>query len=319
MIAVLGSEQDTNLQAILKSFQKEKLEYIVIESAKRGLGQDFSFSVNNSIATTTVNGLDYSKMTGSLLWRLPKRVNSGSETEIFESNCDRELLNYYNQKLSNIDKALIKFPNVLLAENKLTQLEVAHQVGFNLPRTVVTNALSSIEQTFGEQPFLFKPLKLAELTGRFIAPVKLSVSQLSAEMVKKCPSIYQSFIQKKFELRVICIGRKVITARIDSHDPSAHFDWRLWKDDNFNVTEFSLPKTTAEQCLKFLKLMDLNFGVFDFIVDSDDQIWFLECNPAGNYLFCERFCPRLKLLDATVEYFFPNKKFIHTLEGVGHA
>jgi glutathione synthase/RimK-type ligase-like ATP-grasp enzyme len=40
-------------------------------------------------------------------------------------------------------------------------------------------------------------------------------------------------------------------------------------------------------CMAFLKEMDLNFGCFDFIVNENDEVFFLECNSNGQWLWIE--------------------------------
>ena len=43
----------------------------------------------------------------------------------------------------------------------------------------------------------------------------------------------------------------------------------------------------ADKCTRFLQLMHLNFGAFDFIVTPSGEYVFLECNPNGQWLWVE--------------------------------
>ena len=51
-----------------------------------------------------------------------------------------------------------------------------------------------------------------------------------------------------------------------------------------------------------LKSLNLNFGVFDFIMGKDNNLYFLEVNPAGSYLFLELYFPECKVFQKTINF-----------------
>ena len=48
-----------------------------------------------------------------------------------------------------------------------------------------------------------------------------------------------------------------------------------------------VPDKIKGMCLNILKLFDLHFGAFDFIVTSKGEWYFLEINPNGQWLWLE--------------------------------
>jgi glutathione synthase/RimK-type ligase-like ATP-grasp enzyme len=48
-----------------------------------------------------------------------------------------------------------------------------------------------------------------------------------------------------------------------------------------------LDPVLIKKCKAFLYQLDLNFGCFDFIVDENENVFFLECNSNGQWLWIE--------------------------------
>ncbi|MDO8729228.1 MAG: hypothetical protein Q7K26_05100 [bacterium] len=116
--------------------------------------------------------------------------------------------------------------------------------------------------------------------------------------IRACPGIYQELIEKKYELRITVIGNAVIPAKLDSQKFGATVDWRYDTDGGEKtLSAMTIPDEIAEKCKLFCKKMKLNFGAFDFIVTKDDEYYFLEVNPAGQFLWIEVYEPSIGLLD----------------------
>ena len=58
-------------------------------------------------------------------------------------------------------------------------------------------------------------------------------------------------------------------------------------DKGLNLEIIETPGYIRSFCLDFLKLLNLNFGCFDFIISENDTI-FLECNPNGQWMWVEQ-------------------------------
>jgi len=56
-------------------------------------------------------------------------------------------------------------------------------------------------------------------------------------------------------------------------------------------------------CTEYLNKSSLNFGAFDLIVDEFDNVYFIECNPNGQFLFCD-IQGNTNLLSAFVQYLY---------------
>jgi hypothetical protein len=84
------------------------------------------------------------------------------------------------------------------------------------------------------------------------------------------------------EYRVTVFGDCVMAFRIDG---AKGFDWRLSLNDlHYNhIPNFPM----AQNCLAYMKSMDILFGCFDIIRSEQDEYYFLECNAPGYFLFLD--------------------------------
>ena len=114
------------------------------------------------------------------------------------------------------------------------------------------------------------------------------MEQLRASL-SLCPSLFQAYVEKEYELRIHVIGGDVIAVAIDSQSESkAEIDWRIADFDTLDYKEITLPQDVMEKVRLFVKSLGLNFGIIDMIVTPDNQYIFLEINTNGNWLWIER-------------------------------
>lgn len=182
---------------------------------------------------------------------------------------------------------------IWLAERKPYQLAMAAQLGFTLPRTIVTNdesavtsfalgnhlvakAVSSgyIEGTDGIQAIFtsaLAPDDLEDLGGLALAPV-----------------IFQENVVKSSDIRVTVVGTDVFAAEILSQGrESSSVDWRATDDPELEHRPHQLPSSLARQCLSLVSNLGLAFGALDFALTPDGTYVFFEINPNGEWLWLE--------------------------------
>ena len=195
------------------------------------------------------------------------------------------------------------------AENKQLQLQVARDLGLDIPRTLTTNdpaavgpfaesceggmvtkMLSSFAVYEGGQELVVftnkvKPEDLADLSG-----------------LSLCPATFQEAVPKALELRATVVGDRVMTASIDSQSSErAADDWR--RDGRRMIQDwqpYELPREVEEKLLRLMDYFALNYGAVDFIVTPDGRHVFLEVNPVGEFFWLERY-PGLPVSDAIAD------------------
>ena len=180
--------------------------------------------------------------------------------------------------------------SILNAVNRLKQLKLGTKVGFNTPKTIVTNNPKKLGDFFYncKEEIIAKTLHSSEglPEGKMIFTNKISKQDLNrAHELQYAPCMFQEYVPKKTELRVTIIGNTIHTAEIHSQkSEKTKHDWRQY--DNFEKTPYEigiLPDEVENSLIKLTKLMNLEFGAADFIRTPDDEYVFLEINPNGRW------------------------------------
>jgi hypothetical protein len=197
------------------------------------------------------------------------------------------------------------------AENKLTQLRVAHAVGFKLPETLISNDPQRIrafvrEHWRGGTVFkAFRPVTW-ESADRLAMLYTAKVDETMLpddDVLQLSPGLFQAYVPKAYEIRVTCIGDEVVAARLDSQATrDGKIDWRIAPMQELGVRRTELPSDVQYQCRALLKRLGLVFGCIDLIVTPSDEYVFLEINQMGQFLWVEAMCPQIPLLQMFCEF-----------------
>jgi MvdD family ATP-grasp ribosomal peptide maturase len=201
-------------------------------------------------------------------------------------------------------------PNIRRAENKQLQLQIARDIGLDTPRTLTTNNPVAVKQFAQEcqQGMITKMLSsfaIYDEQGRekvvFTNPIS-SEDLDNLDGLRFCPMTFQEKIPKALELRTIIVGKRVLTAAVDSQAlDKARYDWRKQGIALLNAWEsYTLPEDVEEKLLKLMAEFGLNYGALDIILTPDGRHVFLEVNPVGEFFWLER-CPGLPISQAIAE------------------
>lgn len=182
------------------------------------------------------------------------------------------------------------------AQRKFPQIQLARELGLRVPRTVITNdpaRAREFSRAVGGR-LLSKAMKEQGYTDEskafFIFSRKVDPEEFEqhADQVALCPSLFQEYIEKQYELRITIFGDRVFCCRIDSQSvEGAQTDWR--RVDPSRVPHHIVPLDEGiEAALKqMMKQYGLRYGAFDMIVTPDGDHVFLELNPNGQWLWIE--------------------------------
>ena len=213
------------------------------------------------------------------------------------------------------------------------QLRLALQVGMTVPRTTITNNPAAVQRIFDEVDHgrvIFKtlsPLIVSEDKQVYTTEITKEFPSVSRATMVQCPAIYQELVERRSDLRITIVGRKVFAVRISSQtldEEKDRLDWRRCqeKDELYSEAQvcynsdfillpqlagsgrlehsflqFFLPtdiffcqqisESFKERLLDYHERAGLVFAAYDFLERGDDVI-FLECNAAGAWLWLEQ-------------------------------
>lgn len=195
------------------------------------------------------------------------------------------------------------------ANSKVYQLKQAPVCGFNIPPTLVSNSPTDIKAFINKyDSVIYKPLFphnwLENDVLKFAYTQGVELNQLPSDsLLQLTPGIFQRQIKKKYELRVTCFGNHHVAVKIDSQKhPQGITDWRIAPTHELKLEPYQLPPAIESSINRFMNKLGIVFGCFDFIVTPEDEIYFLEVNQQGQFLWIEDCLPEVQMLDMFVQF-----------------
>lgn len=172
------------------------------------------------------------------------------------------------------------------AEHKAVQLATARKVGFDVPRTVITNHAKGITLAArGDAVVAVKGLDTVLVrqddVETFGYTSLLETASAENAYLASAPVVAQQALTNKIDLRVTVVGSRVFCCAVTHGDQPIHGDWRLAKS-GARFQPYELPQDIAEKCIRLTKALDLVFGAIDLAV-QDGTYYFLEINPTGEW------------------------------------
>jgi len=202
-----------------------------------------------------------------------------------------------------------EYEKIKRAGNKQLQLQVAREVGLNIPRTLITNdpqAAKDFAKTC-ESGLITKMLSsfaiYEEGQEKVVFTSRVKPEHLEEmEGLRLCPMTFQEMVPKALELRVTIVGNRAFTASIDSQSSErASLDWRRDGVELLrNWKRYELPGEVEQRLMRLMDYFGLNYGAIDIIVTPDGRHIFLEINPVGEFFWLERY-PGLPISQAIAD------------------
>lgn len=172
---------------------------------------------------------------------------------------------------------------------KMHQLAKAAEVGLPVPETLVTNEPVAAAGFAASGPTVAKAVAevRSETEDEVLVGEAFALdSEFEPESVRSTPVLLQRRVDKVADVRVTVVGRKLFAVRIVA-PPGAPLDFRQTQPADCDYEVVELPDSAADRLQSYLDAFGLRFGAFDLAEDRDGTLWFLECNPAGQWGWLE--------------------------------
>lgn len=179
----------------------------------------------------------------------------------------------------------------VLRMSKLQNLEKAGEVGLLTPDTKLLtsrNRLAEFINVHGSVicKAIFEVTRLEDEQGE----INMYTTKISKEELPSVPesfplTLFQEYIEKKYELRIFILDGKCYSMAIFSQlDAQTSTDFRIYNLEKPNRSvPYNLPIHIEQKLIEFMNETGLVSGSVDMIVDKDGQYVFLEVNPVGQF------------------------------------
>jgi len=193
------------------------------------------------------------------------------------------------------DAVFINLPeNSFASSIKVAQLRLARNVGFLIPDTLISTSKSELIKFWKSkqgnivtkaihQGWVADTDKPNEHLVMFTNEVNAE-SLVELEKINFPPILFQEAIRKFADLRVVVVGKKCFTSVIKS--PS--IDWRTDGPVTAKSSRYDLHSNIEKMCVELVENMGLQLGVIDLVIREDGEIFFLEINQQGGWLWMEQ-------------------------------
>lgn len=174
--------------------------------------------------------------------------------------------------------------------NKLETLQLAKSVGIMVPKLIITTSKNDVESFYEKVGDLItKSIVDADLLSLREEKLDLLTKLISKKEIEALPktffpTLFQNKIEKAFEIRTFFIEDEYYSMAIFSqNDASTSVDFRNYNSRKPNrYVPFKLPEEEENRLKKLMKLIGLNSGSIDILVEKETQkFYFLEVNPVG--------------------------------------
>ena len=170
--------------------------------------------------------------------------------------------------------------------NKMFQLKVARKNNLTVPRTVFSNDEKAVISFFHQYCNGKAIAKLHHAAAKTMS----GESQIATMVIEEdtleylsdiayCPMIFQPYIEKEYELRIMYVAGEFFTGKINN---SENADWRVAHEDYF-WSAYELPEEIKLNLTSMMNEMGLYTGAIDMIKGRDGKYYFLEVNPQGEW------------------------------------
>lgn len=315
-IVIVTEELDPHADVVLLTLREMGHEPIRVHTADFPINGAMTFRLGVPTESWRWNGtlqaqgrvIDISSIR-SIWWRRPGQYVlpedwDAHERDFAHGEIDKAMRGFW----ATVDCYWMSFPDhIRLASYKIGQLQRAAELGFDVPRTLITTDPAEVRGFYDAcagsiiYKTLSQPTVKVDRDGPLHAIYTTLISEThlaSLDSIRFAPCLFQEYIPKRLELRITVIGDDVFAAAIHSqdHDRTQH-DWRHY-DVDIPYTKFDLPTEVADRCHRFVRSYGLNFSAMDVILTPDGRYVFIENNPNGQWYFIQAAVPELQMKEA---------------------
>ncbi len=251
---------------------------------KISIGQD-SFELTdeqgNTVSSSDIKGV----------WN--RKAWSITVPEDMDEDYQRIFINEYSCLRYNLITTLEHLPwiNPYEAEkkidgNKIHQLMIARKHQLCVPETLFSNDAEKITSFFyrhcnGKAVAKLHGVMSKSMVGEHMLSTMIidEDSLESIEDIAYCPMIFQPYIEKSYELRIVYVDGVFFTGKINN---SENADWRI-ANSHYSWSAYELPEDICRNLSAMMREMGLCLGAIDMIRGKDGNYYFLEVNPQGEW------------------------------------
>ena len=301
-VFVLSDENDGTTDDVLDWLTYFGISFCRFSNTSRFCIHEISIKNGQINGSLEVDGITYRLEDFSSYWYRRGKINLAYKIPTIKSNSllnqeiygslsrekrtQSELMYYFLEQLPNIGS--FHHNNT----NKLVNLCLAAHCGLKTPDTIILdNKKDLLKYLKVHKKVITKPSEQGGLvySDEFLRTTG-GTEIVDAEFLDCLPetffpSLFQNYVEKEFELRVFYLNGKTFTSAILSQlDPQTKVDFRNYNFIKPNRTPpFQISPDLEQKIIFLMDKLNMNSGSLDFVISEDEDFYFLEVNPIGQF------------------------------------
>ena len=181
--------------------------------------------------------------------------------------------------------------------NKLEVLNIAQQCGLPVPKTYVVNTQKQLATLSKNHSLICKSIYEPDFLDVEDKSYMMYTAELTPTTIQNFPqrfypSLVQQKIDKAYELRIFYMEGQLYPMAIFSQQATqTQLDFRQYNRNNPNRNvPYNLSQKLTTKLQLLMQKLDLNCGSIDIIKGIDEQYYFLEVNPVGQFGMTSKPC-----------------------------
>lgn len=299
-VLVLTYSEDPHADSVCSFFDKANVEYFRVSTEELLNGYSLTFDSRSGLYRISHQDKEVVIDSSWNVWN--RRVMNpdtlkGMPKDLSSIAIDETEKTWEGLLFSHKGRVVNRPHNQYYANNKIDQINFALQFGEGIavPDTIVTNNPDNVkgfyERHDGKICFkLHKGAVVNSSKGYLVVYTSLVTAEHMARvsLVSQNPSLFQEYIEKDFEVRIVATEQDATGIAIYSQQSAiSKIDSRKYDLKNVPHKKIELPANVKKFCSEILANYGLHFGVIDFIYSREGKYVFLELNPNGQWLWLE--------------------------------
>ncbi|CAH0284666.1 MvdC/MvdD family ATP grasp protein [Chryseobacterium sp. Bi04] len=290
ILCITHSQDFYNIDLFFEYLNSKHIPYFRLNSDKMNHFQKISINEDSFELTDELGNTLHSHDVKGVWHRKAWKI---SVPEELDEDYEKIFLKEYGSLRNNLITILENIPWINPSEkerkidgNKMFQLKIAQKNNLTIPKTIFSNDEGKITAFFHKYCNGKAIAKLHSVAVKAMS----GESQISTTIIEEdtlvnisdiayCPMIFQPYIDKEYELRIIYVDGEFFTGKINN---SENVDWRVAHESYFWST-YELPEDIKKNISSMMKEMGLYMGAIDMIKGRDGSYYFLEVNPQGEW------------------------------------
>ncbi|MDN5396298.1 MAG: ATP-grasp ribosomal peptide maturase [Chryseobacterium sp.] len=290
ILCITHSQDFYNIDLFFEYLNSKNIPYFRLNSDRMNHFQKISINEDSFELTDEFGNTVHSKNIQGVWHRKAWGISTPEE---LDDDYRKVFLNGYANLRYNLITVLENVPWINPFENerkidgsKMLQLKLAKENNLRVPETLFSNDEEKITAFFHEFCGGKAVAKLHSLTAKTMNGENLISTMIIEEDtlehlsdITYCPMIFQPYVDKEYELRIVYIAGEFFTGKINNSD---NVDWRSAQGD-YHWSAYDLPEHVKTGLTSMMKAMGLYIGAIDMIKGKDGDYYFLEVNPQGEW------------------------------------